>query len=190
MINENAVPLASPSPPRVGVIRSEKKIQALDFWMRNPYYLANEIMNDYEAKQSSDDLDIAGDILTDEEPNFRTNEMIRFWYGAYEPVDNWLSALYAYELVDIDNPSQGNRTDFYSTEKGIEKAQHLIEKCNQFKWYKHRAQLIARRYSHLTGSELKKRQYLTPEYENTQWGNAIPSIRKEVLRRYEVLSND
>ena len=32
----------------VGVVRTQVRLQKLDFWVRNPDYLANELLNDFE----------------------------------------------------------------------------------------------------------------------------------------------
>lgn len=32
----------------IGVVRTQVRLQKLDFWVRNPDYLANELLNDYE----------------------------------------------------------------------------------------------------------------------------------------------
>ena len=43
---------ATSDPPlavAVGVVRTQLRLQKLDFWVRNPDYLANELLNDYEA---------------------------------------------------------------------------------------------------------------------------------------------
>lgn len=37
----------------VNVVKAEKRLQALDFWMRNPDYLAHELLNQIRARQGS-----------------------------------------------------------------------------------------------------------------------------------------
>ena len=56
----------------VGVVRTQVRLQKLDFWVRNPDYLANELLNDYESgDQDPALLQIAGEILDSEEPELR-----------------------------------------------------------------------------------------------------------------------
>jgi hypothetical protein len=33
-------------------MRSQLRLQALDFWLRNPDYLADELLNEYDASDS------------------------------------------------------------------------------------------------------------------------------------------
>ncbi|MEU0061425.1 hypothetical protein [Streptomyces sp. NPDC006334] len=47
----------------VGVMRTQVKLQKLDFWLRNPDYLANELLTEYESEREEALLDIAGRIL-------------------------------------------------------------------------------------------------------------------------------
>lgn len=98
---------AGSEPPRpnehpadvVGVLRAQSRLQALDFWVRYPDYLANELVNEFLAKGDRADLDLARRILDDREPDLRRLPMIRFHFGAFEPLHNPLSILRSRELV-------------------------------------------------------------------------------------------
>jgi hypothetical protein len=51
----------------VGVVRTQVRLQKLDFWLRNPDYLADELLTKYEATTEARLLELAGRILDSEE---------------------------------------------------------------------------------------------------------------------------
>ena len=95
--------LAASDPPlatAVGVVRTQVRLQKLDFWVRNPDYLANELLNDYEDGDKDPTLlQIAGEILDSEEPELRRYPMLRYLFGAYEDLEDALSILRQADLV-------------------------------------------------------------------------------------------
>ena len=57
-------------PAAVKAVRSELRLQAMDFWMRNPDYLADELISAVESGALADSiLDIARSLLDDPEPD-------------------------------------------------------------------------------------------------------------------------
>lgn len=166
-------------------IESEKKLQALDFWIRNPFYLANEFISKWKNTNSPEYLNTAKDIIENGEPDIRRHSMIRFWYGAYEPKDDSLSFLKAYDLIEIkrniDKKSlKVNSTKYQLTNKGVEVAEKT-KTDPHLKWYHERSELIKKIAKDKTGNALKKQQYEQIEYKNTQIGQTIPSIKERVL---------
>src|SRR5450759_4320192 len=78
----------------VRVIRSELRLQALDFWLRNPDYLADELITSVENGTLDDQyLDVAAKLLTDPEPSWNHFPMPKWFYGAYEAVDDAFALL-------------------------------------------------------------------------------------------------
>ncbi|MCO6003455.1 hypothetical protein NE236_00500 [Actinoallomurus purpureus] len=62
--------------------------------MRNPDYLAFELMNEYEATPDVRRLlDLASEILESEEPDLWRFAMLRYKYGAFEELDDALAPL-------------------------------------------------------------------------------------------------
>ena len=79
---------AGTAPPgAVGVVRTQTFLQKLDFWLRYPDYLADELLTDYEKSGEPFLLEIASNILDSEEPELRVIPMLRYKFGAYEPLD-------------------------------------------------------------------------------------------------------
>jgi hypothetical protein len=53
-------------------VRSELRLQALDFWLRNPDYLADELLTEVEAgRLNASYVDVASALLDDPEPSLR-----------------------------------------------------------------------------------------------------------------------
>lgn len=80
-------------PDAVAILRSQVLLQKLDFWLRNPDYLADELISRFERDRNSEDLALARDILESDEPEIRSYQMLRHLFGAYEPLDEALSVL-------------------------------------------------------------------------------------------------
>src|SRR5690606_37906916 len=81
-------------PTAVKVVRSEKRIQAMDFWMRNPDYLAAEVLVLVQSRRFTDaDLIVAQGLLVGDEPDLRRYPMVRYLFGAFEPIDDAFSML-------------------------------------------------------------------------------------------------
>ncbi|MFF1911008.1 hypothetical protein ACFVYE_05020 [Streptomyces sp. NPDC058239] len=84
----------------VGVVRTQVRLQKLDFWLRYPDYLAYELMNEYETHpDDSGLLDLAEEILGSEEPDLRRFPMLRHRFGAFEELDEALAPLVERGLV-------------------------------------------------------------------------------------------
>jgi hypothetical protein len=64
-------------------VRSELRLQALDFWLRNPDYLADELVTEVKAGRLDDShLAVASALLDDPEPSLRHYPMPRWLFGA------------------------------------------------------------------------------------------------------------
>lgn len=81
-----------PTPPSddtpddaVAVLHTQVLLQKLDFWLRNPDYLADELISRFELDGDPEDLNLAREILDSDEPEVRSYQMLRYLFGAYEP---------------------------------------------------------------------------------------------------------
>lgn len=174
------------------VIHAEKKLQALDFWMRNPDYLAWEALNQYEADPlQADLLPIAQAVMEGDEPDIRRLAMQRFLFGAWEALDDSIATLALPGLVQVGRKfsTEGTKilqTSYYLTESGAAKAEEL-EKIEPLDWYAARAEIVARVSGQRTGSQLKSLQYKVAEYNDARHGTIIAPIRDEVEERLSKL---
>ena len=104
LLNTAAEPPSIPPPPEapanvVGVVHTQVLLQKLDFWVRNPDYLADELLTRYENDGDKADLTLARQILDSDEPEVRSYPMLRYLFGAYEPLDEPLAVLATPGLV-------------------------------------------------------------------------------------------
>lgn len=171
----------------VGIVRTQVRLQKLDFWVRNPDYLANELLNDYEDGDCDPNLlSIAGEILDSEEPELRRYPMLRYLFGAYEDLEDALSVLRQADLVirrKVGRPGQVTRTDYYLTQAGASLAARIRTEYPDLAWYSSRAALVVLLADGHGATTLKDRQYLIDEYINTPHGARIPSITGRARRR-------
>ena len=175
----------------VAVIDSEMKLQALHFWMRNPDYLAHEILDGVEQGTLEEGLaDLAEQLLEDDEPSLRRYPMLRYRFGAYEPIDDSFAILVAPGLakrVRHGKPGNVKRSAFYLLKPGRELAEEIVDEHPDLQWYPDRAGLIARVSGKRTGTELKEAQYRLAEYAQTALGDHIQPIDGIVQDKLEEL---
>ena len=97
------VPDACPVAGAVKVVESETKLQKVDFWLRNPDYLAHELLNEVEAGRLDARLGIqeADALLNQSPPELHTYPMTRYLRGAYERRDNALGLLKHFGHIEV-----------------------------------------------------------------------------------------
>lgn len=170
----------------VASIAGEKRLQAMDFWLRNPDYLAWALL---DLADDTGDASLVGEasriLSAGEEPDLRTVPMIRWRYGAWEPLDDRLSLLAAYGLaVDIRRGQNlAGRRDVFLLERGRRAATDLLKQVPELIWYRDRARLVSIVAGDAGGDELKERQKAVWEYRETRWDDRIGGIREKVLAR-------
>ncbi|MEV6769672.1 hypothetical protein AB0N05_13695 [Nocardia sp. NPDC051030] len=177
----------------MAVLHSESRLQKLDFWLRNPDYLADELLNDYERDPDPRVLDIVGEILDSEEPEICAIPMTRYLFGAFENLDRALSLLVTPGLLVV-KPQRGAvgtviRDSYYLTQKGREISDQATAGFPELAWYTTRARLV-KALAEATGHSalaLRKRQYLQRDYAQTPLGEIIPSIADKARKRLEEL---
>lgn len=167
------------------VVHSEMRLQALDFWMRNPDYLAHELIADFRSGLNPKGIEIAKAIIESEEPDLRRYPMIRYLFGAYEPLDDALALLREFDMIFIEregNPETGRVREhhFYLMDRGALAAGRMVEVAPPLLWYSERAKLVATLAGSTPGSKLKERQYKTIQYARTTLGTTIGSIKDQV----------
>jgi len=162
----------------VAVLHTQVLLQKLDFWLRNPDYLANELLTRYETDGDAGDLDLAEHILLSDEPEVRRYPMLRYLFGAYEPLDTALAMLAAPRLVIKRRTRQGSRPplDYYLTEQGRHIAQTIVADVPELAYYVERSALVADLAAGRRGSALRDVQYLQEEYAETALGERIGGI--------------
>lgn len=168
------------------VFEGEKRLQAMDFWMRYPDYLANELLNRFDSERDELYLNTARQIFDDEEPTLRRLEMPRWRFGAYENSSDALSLLKTYGIISIEPGPKivgQPRNDFKLTDKAITIIRMNSAQSPKLEWYVKRAQVVAQLAGSSSGAALKKMQYEMIEYAATKLGGVIPSIAEDVRLR-------
>ncbi|WP_417737366.1 hypothetical protein [Rosistilla oblonga] len=172
----------------IGVFAGETKLNAWDFWMRYPDYLADELIEQYDKTGDDDMLARAEQIFIDSEPDQRRLAMIRYRYGAYEKHDDALAILVSAELIGIGGRKDVDRvieTDFLIYQKAFDLCVQIVRDEPILTWYRDRANLVKTIADGRGGSALKKRQYERVDYAKTLLGGEIPSIDADVKQRLE-----
>ena len=132
-----------PRPEWVAVSRrSELRLQATDFWLRNPDYLADELITMVESAEIAEQyLTVARTLLEDPEPDLRYYPMPKWLHGAYEPLDDAFSLLETYGLVSaVRKGTPGHsvlQTPLFLTAAGAQAAVELSRDAT-LGWYSSR----------------------------------------------------
>ncbi|WP_329310250.1 hypothetical protein [Streptomyces sp. NBC_01262] len=127
------------------MVRTQVRLQKLDFWLRNPDYLADELLTEYEKSGEVPLLRLAGTILDSEEPEVRRDRMLRHHFGAYEPLGDALAVLRSAGLVARRRHGTVNRVrqhDYFLLEPGRTVAREVIREAPDFHYYVDRARLV------------------------------------------------
>jgi hypothetical protein len=197
LIIDTASDLVSKPPPEeappnsVAVLRGQVLLQKLDFWVRNPDYLANELLNRYEDSGDRADLALARQILDSDEPEVRSYPMLRHLFGAYEPLDEALAVLATPGLVFArrrGGPGRATLWNYYLTVAGRSAAQNAIAEAPALRYYVDRTQLVVALAAGRRGTALKDIQYLQTEYADAALGRLITSIAPRTRARIQELT--
>jgi hypothetical protein len=124
-------------------------------------------------------------MLEDDEPVLRRDAMLKWRFGAYEPLDDEMAILSSHGLVrTIMKPagpkSAGN--DFLLLPGALALAASLAGNV-AYRWYGERMRIVAHVAGSDGGAALKDRQYKHLEYESTRPHDPIPPILQRVLAR-------
>jgi hypothetical protein len=175
----------------VRAVRSELRLQAMDFWMRNPDYLADELVTMAEVGRIPGGfLETAWSLLNDPEPDLRWYPMPRWFFGAYEQLDDAFALLETYGLVTLRRTGhpgkKSQRNQFFLTQAGADAAAQLANDP-VLGWYARQAKLVALVAGDDVGQRLKDRQYEQATYAGTELGLDIAPIAPRVRKRLEAL---
>ncbi|WP_209372095.1 hypothetical protein [Brevibacterium renqingii] len=188
-------PVAASGPVAGSVARisSLTRVQKLDFWLRNPDYLADELLTEYEEGRVSLD-DIQGHVarmLDGDAPSLHSYPMERYLYGAYEFIDDALAVLKFYGQIAhrrVADSGKQARRDYYLLTAGRVTVNRMRAQIPELGWYYAQAEAIALIPDAASGAAARRRQYEQPEYVQTAHGDIIPSILERVKERAVALA--
>lgn len=184
--------------PVVRYFTPEYKLQKLDFLVRYPTYFAYELielhrMQVHSARDRDEIMSIVRTILSDKEPDRRTDLYQKFLHGAYERLDAVESWWHSRKLVyrgferrgDINSTARPQKY-YFLTEKGEQIATELVAAVEHARWYDERICLIHRHFSGFSAEELKRLQYSHPPYREAQLADEIPDLSlNELFTNFE-----
>jgi hypothetical protein len=174
---------AVPIPRAVRVITSQKRLQKIDFWVRNPDHLAHALLDGYEMTRNGHWLRMARAILDTDEPEIRRDAMAKYMFGAYEPIDTGLAPLVSYGLAQTVRHPETRRRRYFLLARGAEIAASMQRDLPEARWYADRATLVGALCRGLSGEDIARIQYEEPEYASAPAGETITSIAGKVRRR-------
>ncbi|KQR19145.1 hypothetical protein ASF79_15865 [Agreia sp. Leaf335] len=172
----------------VAVVSSLIRLQKLDFWLRNPDYLADELLTEFEQGLVSFDQiqPHVVRMLDGDAPYLHTYPMERYIYGAYEFIDDALAVLKLYEQIEHRRAADSgalSRRDYFLLQKGRDTIAAMRADIPELDWYVQQATAIGLVADAAMGATAKRRQYLQSEYVDTAHGDVIPSILIRVRSR-------
>jgi hypothetical protein len=191
LIDGAAQPLPNPllegSPEgAIAVLRTQLALQKADFWLRNPDYLAELLLDRFKETGDVALLEEARRILDSEEPEVRRYPMLRYRFGAYEPLDNALAVLASPGLVIPRREGHVGHTrqyNYFLTAAGRVVARDMVRDVPELSYYVDRVALLVRLIAGIGASALKDMQYKQPEYADAAWRTHIASIAPRVRQR-------
>lgn len=173
------------------IFQSEQRIQKIDFLLRNPDYLCYELILLVKANPAIKEEVrlIVKEIFKSKEPTFKRQEMERFFFGAYEDIDDAIAFLKSIGFIEF---SSRKRTDlkvviekkYYVNQYAIDKFLGEIDNLPSLRWYLDRCHLIKKYFGNLSGNQLRISQYRIKEYKNTSFNEYIGSIKEEVSSEF------
>lgn len=191
-------PVDDPTDSRLArVFRSEVKIQKIDFLLRYPSYFCFELLRMHAEANIPDEQitkAIVQQVFANGEPELKTDEMRRFFYGAYEELDSIISFLTSVNLVIFKSRNSVGllsiQKEYYLTHFGVERIEHGLAAINAAQWYFDRCGLIQLYFGDLKGSQLKNRQYAIETYKDTPLNSYIADIEEQVRNQFRTLFSE
>lgn len=177
---------------RVRIFETELRIQKIDFLLRNPDYLCYEILSlvlEGKVEEKIGARSIVERIFKSKEPVIRKQEMERFFFGAFEDLDDIVAFLKAYNFIEFESERNvsGNviGKKYYVTQYGEDKIKKGVEQIPCFSWYQKRCMVIHKFFGGLSGTELKVRQYQIQKYRETPLNQYIEGVERETEQMFQ-----
>jgi len=185
-------PHLDPDLPNVRrIFQSEQKIQKIDFLLRNPDYLCHELLEKAKinSKLQTTIKSIVKKIYLSNEPIIKRLEMEKFFFGAYEDIDDVIAFLHGFGFIYFSSKKRADLKNtiekkYYINQYAIDKFEDVIDNLPAIQWYVERCNLIKKFFGDLSGSQLRISQYKVDEYKNTSYNEYIKSISEAVSSEF------
>ena len=172
------------------IFLGEKRALAIDFWLRYPDYLADQLLNLHESGGDVELLEAAKRILIKDEPDVRLVKMIRWRRGAFDDLQTSLAILGYRGLtkpMKRKQPNGGYLFEYLTGPLARSFLKEAISDQPELSWYERQTRLALLVATDKSGSALKDIHYAEEEYANTPYGESIPSIKDRVIRRIRTI---
>ncbi|MNW54763.1 hypothetical protein D3C74_323800 [compost metagenome] len=172
------------------VLHSEVRIQKIDFLLRNPDYLAYELLELIRTGRvnKTEIRDVIKKIFVDNEPEVRRLEMEKFFFGAYEDIDQVIAFLMSCGFIEYSSERDKSlrviKKSYYVTNEAHEKMIENLKSLEMLNWYVNRCGVIKKYFGDYSGSNLKALQYQIDEYRNTSYKEYISDIQELVKSQF------
>lgn len=173
----------------VAILRSQSRLQALDFGCAIQTTWRTNCLMSLKNKDKAL-IQLVQQIFDSREPDLRRLPMIRYHFGAFEPLDNPLAILRASDLIRVQRegaPGQVREHLYLLTRRGRASMNELAAAAPEIAWYKDRAAVVATLAGEVGGKALKDRQYLQQEYASTELKHLIAPVTDRVRDRLELI---
>lgn len=187
-------PLNDPTrPDAVRIFRTETRIQKIDFLIRNPDYLAYELLliARSELSKQGEIKTIVKEIFSNQEPTLRRMEMERFFFGAYEDIDDVILFLKSIGFIQFSSKKSSDfktiDKQYFVTAVAEQKILVNLNDLPKIQWYLDRCRMIHHYFGDLSGSQLKIAQYQIDEYRNTSYKDFIGDVENLTKTEFTTL---
>jgi hypothetical protein len=181
--------------------KSEVRIQKIDFLIRYPDYLAAELLWLIESGEITSEIkknEIKSTIkqmFRDNEPEIKREDMLRYFFGAYEDIDDIIAFLVSVGFIEYTSKRSSigrvYEKAYYLTDLACKKIENeILTGLEKVTWYQKRCELIKKYFGSFSGSELKFRQYEHKEYKGTPLNEYINGIQFEVVEKFRNIFNE
>jgi hypothetical protein len=178
--------LADPGPDgEAAIFKGETRLHALMFWLRNPDYLAWELLELHSATRDAALVAQVRAMLVEEEPILRRDAMPKWRFGAYDPIDTEMAILTSRRLVRTVHRPAGPKSaeNSFLIFPAAFRFEGAVAGNLAYQWYADRMQVVMQVAGDRLGSDLKDTQYQHIEYAKTPGHGLIPPITRRVEDR-------
>lgn len=172
------------------IFKGETRLHALMFWLRNPDYLAWELLELYSATGEAALVARVRAMLVQEEPILRRDAMPKWRFGAYDPIDTEMAILTSRRLARTVHRPVGPKSaeNSFLLFPAAFRFESAVAGNVAYQWYADRMRIVMQVGGNRPGSDLKDTQYKHIEYAKTPGHGLIPPITQRVedrLKRIE-----
>lgn len=176
----------------VAYFTPEYYLHKLDFLLRYPHYFIYELTELFRMgiileQKREELLNIARKVISTNEPELMTQHFRKFWYGAYERLDDVEAWWHSRELIYTGLEPRGQSRPwkyYFITTNGLAVANRMITEVLHAKWYADRISLLYTYFGNMSPTKIKELQYKHEAYNQAQLHEHIPDLSLEEIENH------